>query len=146
MKNIENIETLKDIKNINIVNIDYTETFIFFGISFFILLISFFTIYNLFIKETYTKEIPESEIEKSKRILLSLNLNYNSSNITKDDLYTFSIYGKLLNNEKNYEIFNEILSKIEPYKYRSLEKDKIIIEQKIINDIKLYIKEVCDND
>ncbi len=119
----------KDIQESLVVQIDFTLYFI--VISFTIIVFSF-VLYLLRKKKIVKLTKQEILFQKLKSIDF-----YNSDN--KKIIYDFTIYGKLSLKDEDKNRFEEILKKLEPYKYIQ-ENKKLNIEH--INLMKQYIKSI----
>ena len=103
------------------------------------LCIILFSMVLYFLRKKKTIKLTKEDIILQKLT----NIDFNSSD-TKKTIYDFSIYGKLSLKDEDKNLFEEILQKLEPYKYIQ-ENKKLDIE--LINLMKQYIKSIeqCKN-
>ncbi len=121
------LDKLKDIKAIEVINIDYSLYFTALGV--FILLI-IMLIYFVFRKEKILTKQQQS-------IKYLKQLDFNNTHI-KQIAYDFTVYGKECLDQRYADEFNNIIHKLEVYKYKkNITKN---IDSDLIDDMKEYIK------
>lgn len=122
------MEQLKDIKPIEIIDVNFLYYFIILTI--FIIFVSVLIYFIFYKKNTLTKR---------EKIIQRLNNIDFKSKPHKDIAYMFTLYGKetLMDESKNK--FYNILSKLEPYKYK---KNTTPLPINLQKEIKKYIDEL----
>ena len=103
------------------------------------LCIILFSMVLYFLRKKKTIKLTKEDIILQKLT----NIDFNSSD-TKKTIYDFSIYGKLSLKDEDKNLFEEILQKLEPYKYIQENKK---LDTELINLMKQYTKSIeqCKN-
>jgi len=123
------IDKLKDIKASQVLQIDFTP-YIFMGVS--IILIGFLIIIAfIFLKNKRKKRLTKVQIAKNNL----KNMDFTQS--TKDIVYTFTINAYECLDEKNKDELDQIIKKLEPYKYKKVVTS---LSDDLISDMKDYIR------
>lgn len=123
------LKKLKDIKAEQNVSIDLTNYYIVLGL---LTLIIVFTLVLYFYLKYKNKKLTKKQIAKT----YLQNLNFENS--SKTIAYEFTLYGLLCVKEENFDTFNNIVNKLEIYKYK---KNVDNITNALNKDMKNYIKE-----
>ena len=126
---MNNLDKLKDIKPSQIIQIDFTP-YIFMGIA--IVLVGFIVI-GLFIFFKSKKRVRITRVQKAKNTLKSMDFKSD----TKSIVYNFSVNGYECLDDKNKDEFNQLLQKLEVYKYKQTVNK---LPDDLISDMKEYIK------
>ena len=123
------IDKLKDIKASQVLQIDFTP-YIFMGVS--IILVGFLIIIAfIFFKNKRKKRLTKVQIAKNTL----KNMNFKSD--TKDLAYTFTINTYECLDEKNKDELDQIIKKLESYKYKKVVTS---LSDDLISDMKDYIR------
>jgi hypothetical protein len=131
IKKDENITYIKDIKGLSSVPDNSTYILTATSIAFtFVFIVLFILIYRYLTKIRKTKKL-------SKKSIARENLKTLDFSDTKNVVYSFCIDGQMFLNDKNEENFNQIVSKLEKYKYV---KEAQSLEPKIKKEIQNFIK------
>ena len=128
------LTSFKDIQESQVIQIDFSVYFIVMTLC-----IIIFSIVLYFLRKKKTIKLTKEDIILQKLT----NIDFNSSD-TKKIIYNFTIYGKLSLKEEDKNSFEEILKKLEPYKYIQENKK---LDTELINLMKQYTKSIeqCKN-
>lgn len=126
------MDKFQDIMPNEILLIDFTKY-----IYVFICIFMFIFVFMILIKRFNKKE--KVVFSKEQIALKKLkNLDFNTPN-QRQLLYDFTLLAKECQNEKTKEKLDDILKKIEPFKYQ---KDEIVLDENIKKILKEYINDL----
>jgi len=123
------IDKLKDIKASTVIQIDFTPYIL--SIITIVLILIVFTILFLYLKNKKRIRLTKKQIAQNNL----RNLDFNKD--TKQIVYSFSINGYESLDDKNKDEFEQIIRKLEPYKYKKVVTN---ISSDLVSDMKEYIK------
>jgi len=123
------LDKLKDIKVASIIQIDFLPYM--YVVLAFVLFIFVIIVFIMFFKNKKRVKVTKEQLAKQALLTMDFTLD------TKSIVYCFTVNGYECLEDKNKDEFEQILQKLESYKYKKVVTQ---LSDELIEDMKDYIK------